>query len=247
MFDDQVIPEVTPEQQPVAVEAQPEAPKTQQVLQSDLDTKEANMRALRERAEHERYLREQTERRLYYLEQRMQQPAQPVVQEEDIGVDDDSYVEGKHVKKMRRQIQETKAQLLETRKQLEQQAQQAQSSVAEIRLRSQFTDFDNVVSTHNIKRLAELKPSLYRSVMANPDLYDKGVTAYEMIKNSGIISETYAQDRRLEENRSKPRAMANAAPQSAETPLTRVGDYDRRILTEERKKQLLRDVARYKM
>lgn len=114
---------------------------------------------------------------------------------------------------------------------------------AEMRLKNQFTDFDSVVTKENLEKLAAQKPSLYRTIISSPDVYDKGYTAYEMIKSSGIIADQYQElDRRVEDNRAKPRSAANAAPQSGETPLARVGDYDRRVLTEERKDQLRRQV-----
>ena len=116
-----------------------------------------------------------------------------------------------------------------------------------MRLKSQFNDFDSVVTKENLDKLASQKPSLYRSILSNPDLYDKGYTAYEFIKNSDILSGQYQEiDRKVEENRSKPRSAANVAPQSGDTPLARVGDYDRRILTEERKDQLRRQVEEAK-
>jgi hypothetical protein len=105
-----------------------------------------------------------------------------------------------------------------------------------MRLKNQFNDFDSVVSRENLEKLSIKKPELYRSIISNPDLYDKGHAAYEMIKNSGILNNQYEDiDRRVEENKLKPRSASNAAPQSGDTPLARAGDYDRRILTEERK------------
>jgi hypothetical protein len=119
---------------------------------------------------------------------------------------------------------------------------------AELRLKSQFPDFEAVVTVDNLKKLAATKPALHRVILANQDAYDAGYTAYEVIKNSGLIDTSYAeQDRKIEENKYKPRAAANAAPQVGDSPLSRVGDYDRRVLTEDRKMQLLKQVADAKM
>jgi hypothetical protein len=68
-----------------------------------------------------------------------------------------------------------------------------------------------------------------------------------MIRASGLVDDNYnSQDRRIEENRSKPRAAANVAPQGSETPLARAGDYDRRVLTEARKTEILKRVEEAK-
>ena len=120
---------------------------------------------------------------------------------------------------------------------------------AQVLLKSQFNDFDTVVSEENLKKLSDTQPVLYRTLLASSDIYDRGYSAYAMIKNSNIIknnSQYSDQDKRLEENKAKPRAIGNASPQSGDTPLSKVGDYDRRILTEERKDQLRKQVEEAK-
>jgi len=233
--------EQTTEQAPAEQPVQEQKSSEVAVAASD---KEQNMRYLRERAE-------AAERRSQELERIMQmnmnqnQPATKLqIEEEEFDLSDDTYIEGKHLKKY---VNNLKKELKETKKRQEDFMRQATVSNAELRLKSQFADFDSVVSKENLEKLSIQKPSLFRSIMANPDIYDQGFTAYEMIKNSGISNNVYeAQDRKIEENKVKPRASAVAGPQAAETPLTRVGDYDRRILTDERKMQLLRQVEEAK-
>jgi hypothetical protein len=227
--------------EPTATEqtvAEPES-KPQESKQSD------NFRMLRDRAD-------AAERRALELERVIKmnmsqnQPSAKiqVEEEEDYGFKDDDYIEGKQLKKL---IKSLKQENSTTKKQFEEFHQQNALAQAEIKLKSQFADFDSIVSKENIEKLAASKPSLYRSIMANQDIYDRGYTAYEMIKGSGMLSENYAQqDKRLEENRAKPRSAANVAPQTGDTPLARVGDYDRRVLTEERKDQLRRQVEEAK-
>ena len=106
---------------------------------------------------------------------------------------------------------------------------------AEWRLKSQYSDFDAVVTTDNINKLAAAKPSLAKSMFANPDLYEKGQTAYELIKTF-VANEDYAvQDRKIEDNKTKPRAAGSASGQVAETPLTRTADYDRQQVAQARR------------
>jgi len=233
-----------------AAEAQPEAQKASQKDTFEAQNaaqREASHKILRERAE-------QAERRAQELERMIQmnmnqqqttkmQIAEP--DEDDFDISDDTYVEGKHLKKY---IKHLKNEVKNTKKQFEEYNQQNALAQADMRLKSQFSDFDNVVSAENLEKLKQQKPALYRTIYANNDIYDRGYSAYEMIKNSGLSGEQYdAIDKKVEENRAKPRAAANASPQTSDTPLARVGDYDRRILSEERMEQLRRQVAQAKM
>ena len=232
-------------------QTQPQEQETQPVQQQNStqeSQKEANMRILRERAE-------AAERRALELERMVQmnmsqnnqqapQKLQLTEEEDDFDLSDDTYIEGKHLKKY---VKSLKQELKNTKKQFEEFHQQNSLAQAEVKLKSQFSDFDSVVSAENLEKLKLQKPSLFRSIMSNPDIYDRGYTAYELIKNSGMVNESYQQvDKRLEENKAKPRSAANASPQTGETPLARVGDYDRRILSEERKEQLRRQVEEAK-
>ncbi len=210
---------------------------TEQPQQTEQDadflSKQASIRVLRERAD-------AAERRNRELESMIQQNMNQqkankmqIDDSDDFDMSDDTYVEGKHLKKY---VKTLKQELKNQRQQFEEFNQKNSVAQAEMRLKSQFNDFDSVVSRENLEKLSMKKPELYRSIISNPDLYDKGHAAYEMIKNSGILTNQYEDiDRRVEENKLKPRSASNAAPQSGDTPLSRAGDYDRRILTEERK------------
>ncbi len=220
------------------------ADKPQQNTAQDTQ-KEANMRILRERAEAAERRSLELERMVQMnMSQQQTNKMQVTDDEDDFDIGDDTYIEGKHLKKY---VKSLKQELKNTKKQFEEYNNQNSLSNAEMRLKNQFSDFNTVVTTENLEKLAAQKPALYRTILANTDVYDKGYTAYELIKHSGIIDNNYQElDRRVEENRSKPRSAANASPQSGETPLARVGDYDRRVLTEERKDQLRRQVEEAK-
>ena len=224
------------QQQPVVEKA--DVPETKPERKED----HPNFKTLRERAE-------QAERRAQELERYVQslqpqQPQQPAQEEQETyAFEDDTYVEGKQLK---RELKNIKKELRETRKQLQEVNQQTSSSSAELRLKARYTDFDAVVNQENIRRLAEERPSLYRSVLANPDLYEKGESVYEIIKSVFAPRDRYeAQDRKIEENAQKPRSAATA--QASTSPLASIQDYDRRILTEDRKRQLREQVRNAKM
>jgi len=232
---------------PQAEQAEAPQQQTQQNTAAQDSQKEANMRILRERAEN-------AERRAQDLERMVQmnmsqqqttkmQLSEP--EEDDFSVGDDTYVEGKDLKKY---VKNLKQEIKNTKKQFEEYHQQTALTHAEMRLRSQFSDFDSVVTKENLEKLAAQKPSLYRTIYASTDIYDRGYAGYELIKASGVLDNQYQElDKRVEDNKSKPRSAANVSPQTSETPLARVGDYDRRILSEQRKDQLRRQVEQAKM
>ncbi len=203
--------------------------------------KEYNMRQMRERLE-------ASERRAKDLEEQMKQrsaiPQQQTQSQEsdDIQIGDEDLIEGKHLKKY------VSSTIQKYERKLEEMERRSAEVAAENRLKAQYQDFDSVMNEENFKNLATLYPEDYRSVVSNPDIYSKGKTAYNMIKRYGIVENAYEDvDRRLSENKNKPRAAASISPQSSDTPLARVGDYDRRTLTEERKEQLRQQVAEAKM
>lgn len=221
--------EINTQVEPVTEETQEQVQAVQQQKQ-DSD-RERNFKVMRERAE-------QAERRARELEQ--QYAPKPAVQaEDDFGIEDDSLIEGKHLKKYVRSMQE---QLKQTKQQLD----NFNMTSAEMQLKNKFNDFDAIVTDENLQRLAQAKPSLYRSIQSNPDLRDKGETAYDAIKMFLQPAKFESEDKRIEENRSKPRNAATVNPQASDSPLSRTGDYDRRVLTEARKDELYREMLRAK-
>lgn len=227
------------------VNTQPEiqeqsTPQPEKIVASS--EKEENLRILRERAE-------RAERKVYEMEQQsLRTSPQAAVEEitDDIDedgfqIDDEGFVEGKHLKKF---VQNMKKELKKTKEEFAAYSQQSSLTSAELRLKAKYADLDQVVTQENLNKLAEVKPSLYKSILANPDVFEKGEAAYEIIKSMNIGSGAkYADnERKIEENKSKPRTAATVGAQTPQTPLTRVGDYDRRILTEERKHQLREQV-----
>lgn len=211
---------------------------------ADEISKQESLRVLRERADAaERRNRELEHMIQMNMSQQQTSKMQIVEDNDDFDISDDTYVEGKHLKKYLKNLkQENK----KTKQQFEEYIQQSSLNNAEMRLKSQFSDFESVVNATTLEKLQQQKPALYRMILANPDVYDKGYTAYELIKNSGIVDNKYADiDRRVEDNKSKPRSSSNASPQTGDTPLARVGDFDRRTLTDARRDEILRQSIEY--
>ena len=205
-------------------------------------SKAESMRALREQRDAAERKAAEYER---YIQQNMSQQQTTKMQlheEDDMDISDDNYVEGKHLKKYIKKL-EKKIESNEKR------FSEYNETNAEMRLKSQFNDFDNVVTNENLRKLQQQKPALYRTILANPDLYDKGYTAYELIKNSGIASNNNNDyedvDRRVAQNQSKPRSASNVAPQVSESPLGEVTNIGRRIISEKQAAEIIRQSSQY--
>jgi hypothetical protein len=218
-----------------------QAPEQEQEVQKNSDweaSKQESLRALRERAEASEKRERELERMLQANLAQQQQNKMQLVEEDDFDISDDTYIEGKHLKKY---IKNLKQDNKKTKEQLEQYIQKSNETYAIMQLKNQFNDFESVVNKDTLEKLAQEKPSLYRTILANQDIYDRGHSAYELIKHSGILNNQYAAiDKRVEDNKSKPRSSSNASPQSGETPLSRVGEYDRRILTDAQRDAVLK-------
>jgi hypothetical protein len=216
--------DVTPENQPQVAEVTPVNQPEPVKIDSN---KEYNMRVMRERAM-------KAEQRAQELERALQ--TKLATKEEE--PDDDSLVEKRHLRKYDSEIGKVTAELESTKKKLE----QFTNSSIEMHLRSKFNDFDTIVTDENMERLAREKPAMYRSILSNPDLKDKGETAYEAIVTYLQPGKFSEQEKKLAENKAKPKNAATVAPQASDSPLARAGDYDRRILTEERKAELRKEM-----
>jgi hypothetical protein len=208
------------------VEAKPEPPKQ--------DSREYNFSIMRERAE-------QAERKARELEQALL-AKQAQSENNELGVDDDGIVEGKHLKKYDKTVKDMKEELARTKKQLE----TFTTTTTETHLRTKFPDFDKIVTDENLEKLSREKPALYRSILANPDLKDKGETAYDAIQTFLQPGKFAAEDKRIAENKLKPRSSATAGSQSSDGPLARVGDFERRMLNKEQRDALWKEMQEAK-
>jgi hypothetical protein len=208
---------MTDDSQNVADQIQQEAdvqPQEQQAHQSHTPeevaeekprySKDENFARLRETKE--QLERENRELRQWYERQAKQQPAEV---EEDIGVDDDDIVEGKVVKRLYNELRELK-------KFKQSYEQEKVASIPE-RLKSKFSDFEQVVTQENVEKLKNLEPELYASIISSSDLYAKGVSAYKTLKALGIVKDDpyKAQKEQVQQNAQRPMSVQAIKGQGA--------------------------------
>lgn len=184
-----------------------------------------NFKVMRERAE-------AAERRAAEIEARYAQPAAPLNHD-----DDSDLVEKRYVRRLERELEEARNQ-----------READKATLSERLLRQSYQDFDDVVTTENIQKLARRKPAIYRSIQANSDMFDKGETAYDAIK--AFIKEEKRTEitSRLEANDAKPKATSSVAPQPPSTGLASMHNYQqdadgRRRLSPERVKEIQKQMA----
>jgi hypothetical protein len=121
--------------------------------------------------------------------------------------------------------------------------QQMYLNNAMTRLKSQYSDFDKVVSEDNVKMLKDLYPEIAQTLISNSDIYSKGVSAYTLLKNLGIHKDIISSEEKdaVERNKSKPRPLTSISPQQGDSPLSRANVFANG-LTEDLKIQLRKEM-----
>lgn len=118
---------------------------------------------------------------------------------------------------------------------------QAQSATATLK------NFNEVCTDDNIATLARLYPDEYNTMLMNPSYASRAKIAYNMITNYGIVDTKIKEsDDRIAKNKSKPGAAALGSPQTPQTPLTKLNDYERRRMTEEDRTRILKRAQQIK-
>jgi hypothetical protein len=154
-------------------------------------------------------------------------------------IDDESYIEGKHLKKY---IKNLKAEFKQTKQQMQEYAVALEAQQAEQEMNSRYPDAKEILTEENIKNFAAVYPQDYKDIMSTPNLKTRAKLAYLAIKNQEISSQTVLEDKKLAENKLKPRSAASVPSQGPETPLSKFQDSGRRILSEADKDAILRRV-----
>lgn len=227
------------------VQTAPQETSTEQV-QAQPTNAELNLIAMRKKLEEaERRAAEYESRAQHYQQQMQPQQQQKDPEPDDLGVDNEDYVQAKHVKNVNKKFNTKLSSTDQRIQQLEEKLSYFEAKVGTDSLK----DFDDIVSEDNLKTLQRLYPDDYRSAMSNANLKERSRTAYNMIKNYGIVSSGNSDhiESRLAANKQKPQAASMANPKTPSTPLTRLGDYDRRVIDDNEAKRIMAEVYRKKM
>lgn len=199
-------------------ESQENSEATKQEENSKKD-KEYNFARLREEQEQLKRERDEYARKLKEYEE-----SKKAAQEEEDDDDDDPY--SKKLKQLERQVKEFQT------------ATAAQNT--ELKLKSEYPDFYNVVNEKNIAALRKEYPELASTIQSSGDLYTKAVSAYTAIKKFGIVTDQNS-TKQVNNNTTKPRPTSSISPQESGSPLTQANAFANG-LTSDLKKQLFQEM-----
>lgn len=180
-----------------------------------------NFKALKAKLEAAERERDEAMRLAYQYDQyyKSQQQPQQKYEEPEKDISDDELIEGKYLKKYKRDTEEKIRQLEE----------KMQYQTTEARLKAKYNDFDSLVTPANLKRLAAEHPDIAKTLDSSNDLYSKAVTAYTLIKKLGIADEEieYGVSKAVvESNAKKPKTATSIAPSQNVTPLSRANAFN---------------------
>lgn len=226
-----------PLEEPTPIE-EPAQEESQSTVQSQpvYHQENQNIRELREKA----YRSEMLERELQEYKRREQEMRKPAPQEEEdynINLAPDDLAEGKHLTKVDKKVKKLEEQIRTYQ-------QQTEMLSIESKLKSQYHDFDSIVSQANLNALEYAHPDLFATIQSSNNLYSKAVTAYTMIKqlNIGGTDGLEATRAKAQLNASKPKPVSSIAPQQGQGALSKANAFESG-LTEELKKQLIKEMV----
>ncbi len=214
------------------VQTQPEQSKVEKQAPSE------SWKILRDKAQKAEQRAQELEQALLQAQAQKQAELQQEPQEsQDISIEEDALVEGKHLKKVNKQIKNLEDQLKYYQ-------QQSSLNSTEAKLKSQYPDFDKIVSKENLENLRTVYPEIAATINSSPDLYNKAVSAYTMIKKLGIMQEDlYVEDKaQAQKNAAKPKPLVSVSPQQGDSPLSRANAFASGKLSDELKKSLWREM-----
>lgn len=202
----------------------------QRHAQQQEDDKERNFAQLREaklQAEREReYWRNYAEQAARQSQQapRDLPPAEEALDEDYYkDMSDDEIAEIKHLRKLSRDQ-------AKTRKELEEQKRLLLEQTTELRLKSKYPDFDDVVNSDAVAVLRNTYPEIAATINDSKDLYNRAVTAYTLIKRlNPDAAMAQEQSRTLAKNSTKPRVANSVSPSNSDSPLNQAHSYANRM------------------
>lgn len=235
MIDTEVIDTLNQPQEEVVTQVEQE-PAGQQNTPQEEDKREKNLKILREKATRAERERDEAIRRLQEIEARSTAPAQQP-EDDEIVLGPDELAEGKHISRVTRKVRRLE-------EKLKAYEEKTATEIIEAKLKSQYPDFDAIVTKENIEALKSEFPEVAHTIHSSTDVYSKAASAYKLIKRLGIAQDNSAFDAEkaaAQKNAYKPKPTASIAPQQGDTPLSKANAFANG-LTPELQAQLLKEM-----
>jgi hypothetical protein len=205
-------------------------------------SKEKSLSELRKRAEDGERIR--LERDEYARVIQELKANQNQSREEEFNLNDDDLTEGRHYKKLEKELRDLRKRDVDRSAEFERQKKEAYLKQVDMMLKTQYPDFEKVVTSENIELLNTIDGNMARSIASNPDIYSQAIAAYERIKEKGIYKEdVFSSERgKAEKNLVKPRPLSSVASQKGgKSALSEANLFDQ-PLTPELKAELVRQM-----
>jgi len=218
---------------------EPVAPTAQESAQPPVDaapkenSAEINFRQLRKEAEAAQRERDLMARELAEIRAKLA-PQTTETPEQDIHINPDDFVEGKHLSAYDKKLKRLEAEMIAAK-------EQASQIAAEALIRSKYPDFDAVVTTEALQALQRDHPEIAATISANKNLSTQAGAAYKIIKQLGIKPNYEAEQEIINKNQAKPKPLASLQPQHSDSPLTHANAFANG-LTEDLKRQLNKEM-----
>lgn len=239
------VPDELPQEVAQELEQQKDSEhEPEKVVEKNIEAKpgpQDSFRSLREKAEKAERERDALLAQMLEMQKRtnVAEPKQETEIQEDFDWDisDSDLLEGKHAKKIIKEMRKLKTEISQYQK-------QSSQTAIEAKIKAVYPDFEKVVSAENVERLNYEYPEVAQSLKDNPDIYSKAAAAYSIIKRFGIHQEdpiqTY-EKQKATQNLSKPRPLASVSPQQGDSPLSKANAFANG-LTEDLKAQLRKEM-----
>lgn len=233
MMDETILQEEVVNETQTNEESTPQVQQAQtpQTTKSELEAR--NIAALREKAFKAERERDEALRYVREMEAKKQQP---IDEDFDVSLGDDEIAEGKHLSKVQKKIKAIESQLKKYQ-------QESAMTAVESRIRSNYPDFDSVVSKDNLTSLQNSYPELAQTLLTSTDQYSQAASAYTLIKKLGIDNQgSYEMDKqRVQQNANKPKPLASIASQQGQGALSQANAFANG-LTKDLKDQLIKEM-----
>lgn len=218
-----------------------QAQQAQPTMQEPETEQARNFKAIKERARQAERERDDALRVVKELSEKhkAENPyySSPVSEPDDLNINPDDLVEGKHLQRMKEKFKKIESQLQENQ-------YNTYLASTELKLKAQYPDLEKVLTPDNIETFKLAYPELASTVSSTSDYYNKAVSAYTMIKKFGIYQEEGNSHEKqvVQKNLAKPKPLASVSPQQGDSPLSRANAFANG-LTKDLKDQLFKEMA----
>lgn len=197
-----------------------------------------NFRQLKEAAERERQAKKALEKEVAQLRKQFEQAQQAKeqtqpqsVDDDDLGIAEDDYAEGKHLKKLSKTTKQTMAEQQRLRQEIE-------AMRVEREIERTMPDFYQVVTKENVEAFAMMDPLQAEIIGSYPDVLKQSQAVYQAITRNNLhkMHDYDVQKQIIKKNQAMPKPAPETSQGGGTSPLGRAMETYSGDLTDEMKR-----------